>query len=90
MTVTKIVLEDLDGHRVHEVEMNIDADVADIDSPDWPEIIIWSNRGFARIGIPDCDPPHHVTMRFYEVGTLLLVAGGKDEMAERLDRMAGR
>jgi hypothetical protein len=89
MAVTKIVLEDVDGNLLHEIEMEIGADLADIDSPDWPEIIIWNNRGFTRVGIPDCDPPHHVTMTFYEVTTLLLVAGGKDAMVKRLDKLAG-
>lgn len=90
MPMTKIIMEDLEGNVVHEVEMDIGADTADPDSSDWPGAIVWNNRVFTSVSIPDCDAPDQWQTIFSEVGTLLFVAGGKDAMANQLELLARR
>jgi hypothetical protein len=83
--LTKIALEDSDGREIHSVP----ASLVETDDPDArQQAIVWNDRVFVSVDIPDCDAPKNYDRHFYEVPVAAHVNGDDLDLVKQLARLA--
>jgi hypothetical protein len=71
--MARIVIATKDGELIHELDVEC-GDLTDVDSMKWPDMVVWGERAFRSVLIPDCDEPRNEARNWtllFEEGTVL-------------------